>query len=203
MTTPLDGRSTRWDAHRAQRRQALVQAAVNAIEHHGASVRVDQIAEQAEIARPLLYRYFGDLTALQRAIIEHAQTQLLAQIGRLWQPNQPLEALVESVVVGYFAWVAQHPMLSRYCLRHTDAGLVDELRQHIATQILQVLRGVLADEPVATLQQAWALGLVGLVEAQAVWWLDQPEPPSVSITTLSTHVVQQVHALVRRVTHHA
>lgn len=194
MTTPLDGRSTRWDAHRAKRRQALVQAAVNAIEHHGASVRVDQIAEQADIARPLLYRYFGDLTALQRAIIEHAQTQLLAQISRLWQPNQPLNALVESVVVGYFAWVAQHPMLSRYCLRHTDAALVDELRQHIATQILQVLSGSPHDSKIQ-LPQAWALGLVGFIEAHAIWWLSQPKQES--IETISAQVSQQLLVLVK------
>ena len=55
-----DGRTTRWDAHRDQRRAELVQAAVRAIDQHGPDVTIADIAAEAGVSKPVLYRYFTD-----------------------------------------------------------------------------------------------------------------------------------------------
>ena len=55
-----DGRTTRWDAHRDQRRAELVLAAVRAIDQHGPDAGIADIAAEAGVSRPVLYRYFAD-----------------------------------------------------------------------------------------------------------------------------------------------
>jgi AcrR family transcriptional regulator len=56
----VDGRSSRWTAHRAARREELIDAAVIAIGRHGASVGMDQLAAIARTSKPVIYRYFLD-----------------------------------------------------------------------------------------------------------------------------------------------
>ncbi|MGH3547151.1 MAG: TetR/AcrR family transcriptional regulator [Pseudonocardiaceae bacterium] len=46
--------------HREQRRAALVQAAMRAIRQHGPDVAMDDIATEAGVSKPILYRHFLD-----------------------------------------------------------------------------------------------------------------------------------------------
>ncbi|NHA01732.1 helix-turn-helix transcriptional regulator [Nocardioides sp. W3-2-3] len=55
-----DGRTTRWDDHRATRRTEFVQAAVRAIDALGPDASVADIAAEAGVSKPVLYRYFSD-----------------------------------------------------------------------------------------------------------------------------------------------
>ena len=43
-----DGRSSRWDEHRANRREQLIDAAILAVKQYGTDVGMDQIAAAAE-----------------------------------------------------------------------------------------------------------------------------------------------------------
>ena len=55
-----DGRSTRWDQHRAARRRELVEATLRAIREHGAAVGMDDIAAEAGTSKTVVYRHFTD-----------------------------------------------------------------------------------------------------------------------------------------------
>ena len=50
-----DGRSTRWDQHRAARRRELVDATLRAIRQHGAGVGMDDIAAVAGTSKTVVY----------------------------------------------------------------------------------------------------------------------------------------------------
>jgi AcrR family transcriptional regulator len=47
----VDGRATRWDDHKAERRTRVLDAALTVIDLYGASVGVQQIAEEAGLPR--------------------------------------------------------------------------------------------------------------------------------------------------------
>lgn len=63
-----DGRSTRWDDHRAIRRAELVHAARKAVHKGGPGVSMDEIAAASGTSKSIIYRYFEDKTGLQIAI---------------------------------------------------------------------------------------------------------------------------------------
>ena len=53
-TPSPDGRSTRWDQHRATRRRELVEATLRAIRRHGAGVGMDEHAAMAGTSNTLI-----------------------------------------------------------------------------------------------------------------------------------------------------
>ena len=75
-----DGRTTRWDAHRDQRRAELVQAAVRAIDQHGPDVTIADIAAEAGVSKPVLYRYFTDKDQLHAAVGQWGADEVLARM---------------------------------------------------------------------------------------------------------------------------
>jgi AcrR family transcriptional regulator len=76
-----DGRSTRWDQHRQQRRSELIRAARNAVHDLGPQASMDEIATHAGTSKSVFYRYFGDKNGLQVAVgqraIEFMERELL------------------------------------------------------------------------------------------------------------------------------
>lgn len=73
-----DRRRERWREHRQARRAELVEAAVRAIGRKGHDVGMDDIAAEAGISKPVLYRHFSDKSELYLAVGEWG-TQLLMQ----------------------------------------------------------------------------------------------------------------------------
>lgn len=77
-----DGRSTRWDLHRQQRRSELIRAARKAVHDLGPQASMEEIATHAGTSKSVFYRYFGDKNGLQVAVgqraIEFMERELLA-----------------------------------------------------------------------------------------------------------------------------
>ncbi len=71
-----DGRSTRWDPHRRERRAAIIAAAIEAIEAHGPDALTGQIAEMAGVPRTHVYRHFDGKQALDLAVSRHVANQI-------------------------------------------------------------------------------------------------------------------------------
>ncbi|NUL45087.1 TetR/AcrR family transcriptional regulator [Cellulosimicrobium funkei] len=67
-----DGRATRWDEHRSQRRVELIRAARHAVHDLGPQASMGDIATHAGTSKSVFYRYFGDKNGLQAAVGERA-----------------------------------------------------------------------------------------------------------------------------------
>ena len=80
-STARDGRSVRWDRHRAERRLELVRAARSAVHALGAHASMEEIASHAGTSKTVYYRYFGDREGLRLAVSErvtaHMERRLL------------------------------------------------------------------------------------------------------------------------------
>lgn len=136
---PRDGRSSRWDRHRAARRAEFVNAAIAAINEHGPEVRVEQIAKQAGVPRPVLYRHFKDRADLDAAIAQHAAEDLLARLAPVLRPSGTAYGAIDAVVRTYLGWVEATPELYRFVVHRAGQAEADGTRsaiEHRATELL-------------------------------------------------------------------
>ncbi|RNI21633.1 TetR/AcrR family transcriptional regulator [Flexivirga caeni] len=198
MTSPndtrIDGRDARWSAHREQRRRELTDAAIKAIQVHGASVGMDEIAAQAGTSKTVIYRHFGDRLGLYLSVCASVDNNVLGDLRQVLQSageatnSGPLaddpRAVIEAVIDSYFAQVERDPEVYRFVVRRPalNVALEDDPVIGISDTIAGVLEPIFAealeaaDQP-ATAAHIWAHGLIGFVRESADRWLADPDRP--------------------------
>src|SRR4051794_1843691 len=72
------------EARRAKKRIELLDAAIRAIRREGPGVSMGEMAAEAGVTKPILYRHFGAKGGLYHAIAERYATELLTRSGRPW-----------------------------------------------------------------------------------------------------------------------
>lgn len=177
-----DGRSSRWVAHRATRREELIDAAIEAVRRHGADVGMDQIAAVAHTSKPVIYRYFTDKNELYRAISRRVVGGVLDALAAVIATDPPPRELMHAGVDAYlrllernpelFCFVAAHPLV------HTGPG------EEVVTDFSSVVSGMLAGQLRAHLAEIgldpefahpWSESIVGFINAASIWWLANRE----------------------------
>jgi AcrR family transcriptional regulator len=177
---PHDARRDRWTAHRAQRRQEFVAAALRVLTTHGPELPMDAVAAEAGVTKPVLYRYFADKAALVGALGEYASALLQERLVPALTTDGPAMARIRDGVGAYFAIIDDNPDLYWLLARHGGAdsspgpGVVARQKEFIATTLTAVygdyLRGFGLDSGAA---EPWAFGITGLVQSTGEWWLDR------------------------------
>lgn len=187
-----DGRATRWEGHRRERRRELVNAAVRAIRAHGAGVGMDEIAAAAATSKTVFYRHFTDRTGLHQAIAERVDAQIMAGIGRAVArasaavssgPNPDIARveprdLIRASIDAYLELVEKDPEVYRFVTtsgpdRGPAAGdpaqiVANAVAVQIAALIAEALEARGSDPSPAPV---WGHGMVGMVRAAADDWL--------------------------------
>ncbi|MEP7021366.1 MAG: TetR/AcrR family transcriptional regulator [Pseudonocardiales bacterium] len=180
-----DGRSSRWAAHRAARRDELIDAAITAVTQHGASVGMDQIASVAKTSKPVIYRYFTDKTDLYRAVSQRVVGDVLTTLVRVMETDPPPRELIHASIDAYLGLLEDNPELYHFVARHPlveqAAGASDVvdfstvvaelLTQHLGTQ----LRAAGLDPAAA---HPWGEAIVGFISAASIWWIDHRDAMS-------------------------
>ncbi|MCI2417755.1 TetR/AcrR family transcriptional regulator [Saccharopolyspora sp. K220] len=189
-----DARRERWREHRKARRVEFVEAAVRAIGKHGAEVGMDDIAAEAGVSKPVLYRHFSDKSDLYVAVGEWG-TELLMQrlrpeFDQSGSPNQRIRRLLDA----YLGTIEQYPELYRFVVQRTFADRpvrsdpVSAEKTVIANSLSRILgeylRALGLDSGGV---EAWSHGLVGMVQASGDWWLDRQ---SMSRNDLTDYLAQ-------------
>jgi AcrR family transcriptional regulator len=189
VSTTTDGRSTRWDEHRATRRRELVEATLRAIRKHGAAVGMDEIAATAGTSKTVFYRHFTDRDGLYAAVSASVDALILRDLGQavgaaggdLTTVESSPRSLVAGAIDAYLRLVEKDPEVYRFVV---NAPLLDSraegdpaglVTSHIAQQMSALVAAALGaagrDTAPATV---WGAGLVGLVRAAADQWLARP-----------------------------
>jgi AcrR family transcriptional regulator len=200
-TGARDGRQARWDQHKEERRQQIIDAAIAVVEESGpgAEVHVQQIAERAGLSRTVVYRHFEDRADLDRAV----QTSILDGFWAELMPQITLDGtvpqIIERIVGTYVHWAVAHPALhrladhdiTRVAGRDEAGGPLEQGLERLAGQITQVvhlgavaLGGELSDEDRASLDPL-AYGIVGGVFSSVRRWLSHPDPALTPETLVS------------------
>ncbi|MBC3190227.1 TetR/AcrR family transcriptional regulator [Pseudonocardia sp. C8] len=164
---------------REERRAEMVTAAVEAVREHGPGVSVAQIAAAAGITKPVLYRHFADRADLQRAVGEHAAELLMQRIYPVLAIEaEPIEH-VAAVIDAFLGMIEEEPQLYRFVVANpaepeAGAEIAEDVRGRIGALLTTLfgerLRAAGRDSGGA---EAWAYGLIGMVQAAGEWWLDR------------------------------
>lgn len=99
-TERVDGRSTRWVAHREKRRALLLARARDVLSSSGHEVAMDELASAMGTSKSILYRYFDDRGGLREALAQEVRqeltTRLVAEDLSGWGPDgDALRPIVE------------------------------------------------------------------------------------------------------------
>ncbi|MGH8791103.1 MAG: TetR/AcrR family transcriptional regulator, partial [Stackebrandtia sp.] len=164
---------------RKARRAEIVEAAVRAIHRHGPAVSMNDVAAEAEVSKPVLYRHFADQADLYHEVGRWAARWLVRWLAQHLEPGDEPREVVAAVVDAYLGAIETEPRLYRFVVRYafadsTSPDSVDGYRAVVAEHVARVLRARLDDDHAAA-AQAWAHGLAGLVQSVGDWWLDNPE----------------------------
>jgi AcrR family transcriptional regulator len=174
-------RRDRRHGERADRREALLDAAIAAIRNHGPAVSMDQLAAEGGVTKPILYRHFGDRAGLARAVADKFAATLEAEladaIGRVTNDTRGLVAAAVEAFVGY---VERDPALYRFLVQRGNDGTVDlggfleRISNNVAVAVGEQLRAVGRDSGGA---EVIARGVVAFVYAAGDWWVDHRTMP--------------------------
>ncbi|MFI6937738.1 TetR/AcrR family transcriptional regulator [Streptomyces sp. NPDC050418] len=176
----VDGRSTRWDEHKAQRQVELVDAAVALIEEEGTRFRVQRLAERVGVPRSVLYRHFKDRATLDELIRRRVVESFMRRMEPTLTFDGTVEEAVSRVVGAHLDWVAQHPRLYSYMGvgEHAmgDGSLVADTKTAIALMLSERFGEVLKalGVPKAPIRSV-AVGIVGFVDTAVNQWVNDPQ----------------------------
>lgn len=178
-----DGRSRRWDDHRAARRAELVRAARKAVHRMGPDVSMEEIASFAGTSKSIVYRYFVDKTGLQVAVGEAVVAQMHAALDEASSsaatPREGLRAMIDV----YLAMVETSPNVYWFVTRpvaEDAAGPIGHFLEAVATLVARPFARVLAgtdDDGAPGQADVWASGAVGFVRGTGDWWLTHRDAP--------------------------
>jgi AcrR family transcriptional regulator len=161
-------------------RAELLDAAERVVLRDGASASMNAIAAEAGITKPILYRHFGDKAGLYVALADrHIQTLLELLREALTRPASRRERTV-AAIDAWLRLVEGNPALYRF-LVHRGQAEEPQVRDRVAMfqrRLGDALATGIATELGLPEQQwpraqAWAHGIVGMVQAAGDWWLDE------------------------------
>jgi AcrR family transcriptional regulator len=171
-----DARRERWRAHRLTRRQEFVEATIRAVTKRGPDVGMDEIAAEAGVSKPVLYRHFTDKADLYLAVGLRATDLLMDQIVPALADNGAIFERIRRAVGCYLTFVDEYQELYRFLVLRPEAaknGLVQEDRNKIAAVLTKLLAKYLRLFKLDTrMAGPSAHGIVGLVQGAGEWWLD-------------------------------
>jgi AcrR family transcriptional regulator len=141
---------------------------------------MDQIAAEAGVAKPILYRYFGDRGGLVLAIatrfMEELRTQLRAALAL---PTGDPSAVLVAAIDAHVGLVERDPDVYRFIVeRSTEApggpaklqSFLNQVGAEVAVVLGDALRAAHQDSGLA---EPWASGIVGMVHGASLWWAER------------------------------
>ncbi|KAA2264090.1 TetR/AcrR family transcriptional regulator [Solihabitans fulvus] len=175
-----DARRERWRGHRETRRAEFVEATIRAIGKHGPDVGMDEIAAEAGVSKPVLYRHFTDKSDLYVAVGQRGTEMLMERMGPALADDGPLLARISGAVDAYLITIEEQPDLYRFVVRRSftdrpvEQDVVTEDKELIAAALARLLGDYLrAFELDSGGAEPWAHAVVGMVQNAGDWWLER------------------------------
>ncbi len=181
-----DGRRLRWLAHNQARRRVIIDAAIRVLERSepGEDIQVQLIAEEAGLARTVLYRHFHDRVDLDLAV----QQRICKDLGRRLAPTLSYDGkpvvILRRMVDEFVRWATEHPTLFWFVeleLPGPGPHPMAESIEQVGEQIERLMNTVVqfygielsADDRAGL--DPWVFGLIGQVFSSVRRWSSRLE----------------------------
>ena len=178
------------------RRDELLAAALDVIRRDGPGASMDDMAREAGITKPVLYRYFGDRDGLILAVADRFSEVL---VGRLETAlagagGRQTEEVISAAIESYVAFIEEDPALYGFLAQQAapDSPALVAVIDRVVTVIAEVIRENfealgLDSRPAST----WAHVVVGMVHLAGARWARHPDVPRAQLvadlTALMAH----------------
>jgi AcrR family transcriptional regulator len=174
----------------------MVEAGMEAIRARGAGVGMDDIAAQAGVSKPILYRHFADRADLWLAIGRRVTDELLTAIAAELTLDRPPRETIATAIDTYLSIIEQDTEIYRFLVHGSfaDRGMSSDLvHAHMAlmaSEVARVMGDRLRDAGVDSGgAEPWAHGIVGMVQSAADWWIDQRSMSRAALVAYLTAIV--------------
>jgi AcrR family transcriptional regulator len=167
----------------AERRTLIEAAAARLFAQRGyTATTVEDIAVEAGVSKPMLYRHFESKKDLHIRLLEHRRDELAAApLDSFLKDKRDLQQRLPAMIDAWFAHVEEHPDTSRILFQDTSGdydiqSVQRELRRRQRAADTALLREFAPQLPVRELEPLGEIirsSLTGL----ALWWLDNPHIP--------------------------
>ena len=191
-TSPSDLKADRQSRRLAQRAH-LIESAIIVIQREGPGASMDQMAAQAGVTKPILYRHFSDRAGLVAAIAEFAFSQVSEALEAALYADATPRELVASTIDTYLVFIESDPDVYRFLVQRsvseTGVSINDYIwrtSRQVAVVLGEALRAAGLDSGPA---EAWAFAIVGMVHASGDWWLERGPMPRARLTEYLTRLV--------------
>jgi len=182
---------------RSARREHLLDAADRIVQRDGPGASMAAIATEAGITKPVLYRHFGDKGGLSAALADRYTSRLLESLRTALSQGTSRRDRVERAVDAYLSAIEADPQVYRFLFYSEEASRVShELRGFTGRLAETLATGIALELGTApgVREQAWAHGVVGLVQAAGDWWIDARPCPREDLVRDLTDLVWGAYA---------
>jgi len=162
-----------------ERRATIVAAAGRLFGERGYdATRLEDIAAEAGVTKPILYRHFDTKQALYLTLLERHRDDLARFAGAIPERGT-LEQRLRAVLEVWFGYVEAHTYAWRMLFRDTGGGpevRAFRLKVHArARAVLAAIIDSLSDAPIPARElepvaELMSMGMASLV----LWWMDDP-----------------------------
>ncbi|MEU5265733.1 TetR/AcrR family transcriptional regulator [Amycolatopsis sp. NPDC021455] len=190
-----DARRDRWRKHRIARRKEFVEAALRALDTHGPDLGMEDVAAEAGVTKPVLYRHFDDKADLYVALGQRGTEILFERLIPAINAELAPVPRIRMALDAFFTVIEEHPNLYRL-LAHgrpekpVSSDVVAEDKELIATALTALLGDYMRmfnmDSGAA---EPWAHGIVGMVQNTGEWWLDRRSMSRDSVVEYLTQII--------------
>jgi AcrR family transcriptional regulator len=174
-----------------ERRALIEDAAARLFAERGyADTRLDDVAAEANVTKPVLYRHFDS----KKALYLHLLGTHRALLPRFVDPavgHEPFLARLPEILDAWFAYVQEQPYAWHMIFRDTTGEPeIQSFRRETQATARAVLAALLRAQPELAIPERELEPMAELLRSAMVgltlWWLDHPEVPRPMIVDLVT-----------------
>lgn len=184
MTTSREERAARRAESRARKRERMLEAAIGVVRREGPAVSMGEIAHEAGVTKPIVYRVFGDREGLTRAIADRFADELAAHLQRAIENTPDDRSRVTAAIDAYLSFIEREAPIIRFLITRSldqieESGVamsvfVRRVGQLLTQTIGEAMRQRGLD---ASAAEPWAYAIVGAVHMAGDWWLERRTVP--------------------------
>lgn len=165
-----------------ERREQLIGVGRTVFAERGfQAASVEEIAERADVSKPLVYEHFGGKEGLYAVVVDREITLLLWMISSALEEAVPPREAVEQAALAFLTYIEEHREGFQVLVRDapigsstgTLPGLLGDVAAKASTLLASEFKRRGYDAKMAPL---YARGLVGMVALVGQWWLDVGKP---------------------------